>query len=145
VKYPYNLAHESSDRPVKIRPATLADVPAIHRLIEKATRNGKILRRSQKEIRRNISAFLVADEDDSVIGCCSLEVYNRKLAEVRSVAVAKERQNKGVASALISACVREAARQGVLEVLAITDRQNLFKRHGFSEQLHGQKALFLRT
>jgi len=26
----------------------------------------------------------------------------------------------------------------------ITNRENIFKRHGFSEQLHGQKALFLR-
>lgn len=128
-----------------IREANLADVPVIHRLIQKATRNGKILKRSPKEIRRNIGAFLVAEDEDEVIGCCSLEVYNRKLAEVRSLAVSHERQRKGVASALIARCVKEAARQGIMEVLAITDRQNLFKRHGFAEQLHGQKALFLRT
>jgi len=80
-----------------------------------------------------------------VVGCGALEVYNQKLAEVRSLAVASERQRKGVATALIAACVKEAKRRGVYEVLAITDRLNLFKRHGFSEQLHGQKALFLRA
>lgn len=128
-----------------IREANLADVPALHRLIEKATRNGKILKRSPKEIRRNIGSFFVADEEGRIIGCCSLEVYNRKLAEVRSLAVAQERQRKGVATALIARCMKEASRQKVQEILAITDRQNLFKRHGFSEQLHGQKALFLRT
>jgi amino-acid N-acetyltransferase len=128
-----------------IREANLADVPVIHRLIEKATRNGKILRRSPKEIRRNIGSFFVAEEEAAVIGCCSLEIYNRKLAEIRSLAVAHERQRKGVATALIEKCLGEAERQHVLEVLVITDRQNLFKRHGFSEQLHGQKALFLRV
>lgn len=128
-----------------IRHATSDDALTIHRLIEKATKNGKILKRSPTEIQKNLQAFFVADEEGAVIGCCSLEIYNRKLAEIRSLAVAQERQRKGVATALIDRCVREAARRGVMEVLVITDRQNLFKRHGFSEQLHGQKALFLRT
>jgi len=128
-----------------IRHAHPDDALTIHRLIDKATKNGKILKRTSAEIKKNLAAFLVAEEDGAVIGCCSLEIYNRKLAEVRSLAVAQERQRKGVATALIDRCVREAARRGIMEVLAITDRQNLFKRHGFAEQLHGQKALFLRT
>ena len=127
-----------------IRKAIESDVPVIHRLIEKATRNGKILRRTTKDIHKNLGAFIVVEEDHGVIACCALEIYNQKLAEIRSLAVLQERQRKGVASALIGHCVREAARRGVFEVLAITDRQNLFKRHGFSEQLHGQKALFVR-
>ncbi|MBV9080244.1 MAG: GNAT family N-acetyltransferase [Elusimicrobia bacterium] len=127
-----------------IRKAIDADVPAILHLIEKATRNGKILKRSSDDIRRNLAGFLVAEQEGAVIGCCALEIYNQKLAEVRSLAVAQERQRKGVASALISASVAAAEKRGVFEVLAITDRLNLFKRHGFSEQLHGQKALFLR-
>jgi amino-acid N-acetyltransferase len=128
-----------------IRDAHNADVPTIHRLIEKATRNGKILKRTPDDIRHNLAAFFVAEVDGEVIGCCALEIYNKKLAEIRSLAVAQERQRKGVASALLSHGVKEAARRGIFEVLAITDRQNLFKRHGFSEQLHGQKALFLRN
>lgn len=127
-----------------IRDAIDADVQTIHRLIKKATKNGKILQRSTKEIRANLRAFIVAEEDGEVVGCCALEVYNQKLAEIRSLAVAVERQRKGIASALLDACMKEAAKRGIFEVLAITDRQNLFKRHGFSEQLHGQKALFTR-
>ena len=128
-----------------IRKAHHADVPTIHRLIEKATRNGKILKRTTDDIERNLAAFVVAEEEGDVIGCCALEVYNKKLAEIRSLAVAQERQRKGVATTLIAHCVREAEHRGIFEVLVITDRQNLFKRHGFSEQLHGQKALFLRN
>lgn len=138
LKYPYNPTV------ITIRRAIDSDVADIHRLIEKATRNGKILKRKPNEIRKTLRAFFVAEEDDEVIGCCALETYNQKLAEIRSLAVATERQRKGVATALISACMKEAARRGIFEVLAITDRQNLFKRHGFSEQLHGQKALFVR-
>ncbi len=127
-----------------IRHAIDADVPVIARLISKATRNGKILKRQPKEIRYNLKAFFVAEEEGEVIGCCALEIYNQKLAEIRSVAVTKERQRKGVATAMLNACMKEAQRRGIFEVLAITDRLNLFKRHGFSEQLHGQKALFIR-
>ena len=79
-----------------------------------------------------------------VVACCSLEVYNKKLAEVRSLTVSPDRRRKGVASLLIDHCLREARRRKIYEVLAITDRMNLFKRLGFAEQLHGQKALFSR-
>src|SRR4051812_37969869 len=101
-----------------IRKAIDADIPAIHRLIEKATRNGKILKRSTDDIRRNLGVFLVAEQEGAVIGCCSLEIYNQKLAEVRSLAVAQERQRKGVASALIAASVAAAEKRGIFEVLA---------------------------
>jgi len=127
-----------------IRKAIASDIADIQRLIDKATQNGKILKRKAKEIRANLGAFIVAEEDEILIGCCALEVYNQKLAEVRSLAVAREWQRQGVATELLAACMKAARKRGVFEVLAITDRQNLFKRHGFAEQLHGQKALFTR-
>ena len=127
-----------------IRKARVVDIPAILELIDLGTKSGKILKRSPSDIRRNIRHFWAAEEDGRIIACCSLEVYNRKLAEVRSLSVRPNRRRRGVASALIAHCLKEARRRRIYEVLAITDRDNLFKRLGFAEQLHGQKALFSR-
>ena len=127
-----------------IRAAKVKDVPNLYELIVSGTRQGKILKRSRNDIRRAIRHFWVAEEEGQIVGCCALEVYNRKLAEVRSLVVPAQHQKKGIASALVHHCLREARKKRVYEVLAITDRENLFKRLGFSEQLHGQKALFLR-
>jgi len=127
-----------------IRKAALNDVNAIHDLIMAATQSGKILKRSPEEIRKVLRRFYVVEAEGRLIACGALEVYNKKLAEIRSLAVDSAHQKKGIASALLDACLKDAKKKGIYEVLAITDRENLFKRRGFSEQLHGQKALFLR-
>ena len=127
-----------------IRKARGADIPTILNLIHIGTESGKILKRSPSDVRRNIRHFWAAEEEGQLVACCSLEVYNRKLAEVRSLSVRPDRRRQGVASALIAHCLKEARRRRVYEVLAITDRERLFKRQGFAEQLHGQKALFSR-
>ena len=129
---------------IKIRKAGEKDVSVIYKLVLDATRHGKILKRSLPDIRQAVHHFWVAEEGGEVIACCALETYNKKLAEIRSLAVMSDKRKKGIASRLLACCLKEAKKKRVYEVLAITDRENLFKRLGFSEQLHGQKALFLR-
>jgi amino-acid N-acetyltransferase len=96
------------------------------------------------EIRDRIHSFFVYRVGEKVVGCVALDVYNKKLAEIRSLVVASPWENKEFASQLVRRCVREARKHGVYEVLAITDRDRLFRRYGFQEELHGQKALFHR-
>lgn len=129
---------------ISIRKARGADVPAIQELIHLGTASGKILKRSPTDLRKNIRFFWIVEEEGRMTACCSLEIYNRKLAEVRSLSVLPGSRGRGVASLLIAHCLKEARRRRVYEVLAITDREKLFKRQGFAEQLHGQKALFSR-
>ncbi len=127
-----------------IRKAKVADVAVIFDLVRDATRRGKILKRTRHDIRKNVRHFWVVDQNGDVIACCALEIYNRKLAEIRSLAVAHNQQKKGIATRLVEHCLKQARKKKIYEVLAITDRENLFRRLGFSEQLHGQKSLFLR-
>ncbi|MCS7185268.1 MAG: GNAT family N-acetyltransferase, partial [bacterium] len=91
-----------------------------------------------------IDNFFVAIIDNKIIGCVALDIYSKKLAEIRSLAVLEEYENMGVASKLICKCIDVAKKNGVYEVLVITDELNLFKRLGFKEELENQKALFLR-
>ena len=129
---------------MNIRLARNKDLRPIYALILEATRRGKILKRSLEDIRRNIHHFWVVEENGQVIACCAIEIYNKKLAEIRSLVVHHGHEKKGIATGLITHCLGVARKRRVYEVLAITDRENLFRRQGFSEQLHGQKALFLR-
>ena len=128
----------------KIREAQGEDLPSILHLINSSTSGGKILKRTRKEIRKVLNSFVVAEIDGTVVGCGALEIYNKKLAEIRSLVVDPNFRRQGIASALIDRFLHIAKKKEIYEVLAITDRSKVFSPHGFSQQLQGQKALFLR-
>ena len=85
--------------------------------------------------------FFVAEEGGKIVGCCALEVYSQRLAEVRSLAVAKEHQGKGIGTGLIEACLAAAKEKGVQEVLTITSALPLFEKHGFGPFKNEKYAL----
>ncbi|MDO8552959.1 MAG: GNAT family N-acetyltransferase [bacterium] len=76
-------------------------------------------------------AFYVATEGETIVGCCALEIYSTRLAEIRSLAVTKIFQRKGIAKQLIDTCVTEAQKHNVYELLCITGIQGVFERYGF--------------
>lgn len=78
-----------------------------------------------------ISNFFVAVEGGEVVGCCALEIYSKRLAEIRSLAVAKKYQGRGIATKLIRHCLKQARAKGVYEILGITSAVKLFNRLGF--------------
>ncbi len=88
--------------------------------------------------------FFVAEEDGAIVGCCALEIYSQRLAEVRSLAVATEHQGKGIATALVEACVERARERGVYEVLSITGTPAFFEKHGFGT-FHNEKYALIKV
>ena len=101
----------------KIRQAGSADIPAIYRLVLDATRRGKILRRSRSDIAKSVHHFWVAEEDGRLIACCALEVYSRRIAEIRSLVVLPKFRGQGVAKNLITRCLARAKKKKILEIL----------------------------
>ena len=77
-----------------------------------------------------------------VVGCCALEVYSPKIAEVRSLAVRREFSGRGIATALVNACVEKARSQGVGQVLAITSSLEFFDKFGFKTFNQEKYAMF---
>ncbi|MBI4079088.1 MAG: GNAT family N-acetyltransferase [Candidatus Levybacteria bacterium] len=127
-----------------IRKAISVDVQAIHSLINLAAIQGKVLPRSKNEIKEIIDSFFVWVEDGKVIGCCSLEIYSKKLAEVRSLIVLPRYQNKGIGTKLLKACLDRAKHENVYELLAVTERDHLFETLGFQKCLNNQWPMFIR-
>ncbi len=133
---------------VIIRSAVAADIPAIEALIEPFVERGALLERTYDELGELLPNFFVAvdADDETIIGCAALEIYSRKLAEIRSLAVSESVQGRGVGRRLVDACIERAREHNVLEIMAITSSDAFFQSCGFDYTLPSLKrAVFLQT
>jgi N-acetylglutamate synthase-like GNAT family acetyltransferase len=129
-----------------VRPLSLADVDELSRFIEPFVREGRLLPRTQDELEDLVPNGFVAIAEGRIVGVAALEVYSKKLAELRSLAVAPEYRRMGVGRALVQKCVERATQLNVLEVMAVTSSEEFFKSCGFDFTLPGEKkALFIQT
>ena len=123
---------------VIIRRATLADVEAMHALINDFAGQGLMLPKSRSKLYQNIRDFVVAEEvgDDgrcTVVGCGALHVIWVDLGEIRSLAVAERYQKNGVGRRIAEALLREAGSLRLPRVFALTYTKPFFERLGFVE------------
>jgi len=131
---------------ITLRAAERADIEAISRFIQPFVSEGRLLERTFDEIEQWLPNFFIAEAGGEIVGCAALEVYSRKLAEIRSLAVSPKVQGMGVGRMLVQACVDLARQLNVLEVMAITSSEDFFKACGFDFTLPGEKkALFIQT
>ena len=131
---------------VEIRLARAEDIPAIAALIRSYVEQGRLLPRTLEEFDELLPTMFVAEYEGRVLGCAALEIYSRKLAEVRSLAVAEDAQKMGLGRKLVLACIDLARERNVLEVMAITSSDAFFMACGFNYTLPGEKrALFIQT
>ncbi len=90
-----------------------------------------MLPRSLNELYESMRDFWVAEENNKVVGCCALHISWDDLAEIKSLAVAKNRQGKGIARELVLACLDEAKKMGARRIFALTYKPDYFKKFGF--------------
>lgn len=76
-------------------------------------------------------SFFVALEDGKIIGCCALDIYSKRIAEIRSLAVKKNYQGRGVGTQLIGRCLKKAKQKKIYEVFSVTGAVKLFGKFGF--------------
>ncbi len=89
------------------------------------------------------ASFFVAETGGKIIGCCALQIYSKRMAEVRSLAVHPDYQSGGVASKLVRRCTERARERGIREVFAVTSATKFFERLGFSTFRRERTAMFL--
>ena len=100
----------------------------------------------QHLVQRNlprVASFFVAYCRGKLVGCCALQVYSKRLAEVRSLAVHPEFRDRGIASRLVECCVRRAQDREIRELFAVTSQTSFFGRLGFTTFRREKTAMFL--
>ncbi len=129
-----------------LRRSVRDDVPAIHAFLRPFVSAGRLLERTMEELDQLADAGFVVIDRGRVVGFVALEVYSKKLAEIRSLAIAGDYQGRGLGRRLVQACVDRARDREILEVMAITSSEEFFRTCGFDFTLPGEKkALFLQT
>ncbi|MBI4698740.1 MAG: N-acetyltransferase [Nitrospirae bacterium] len=118
---------------MQIKKAGIKDAAAIHSLVNKFAKNDEMLPRSLNEIYENIRDFYICRNNGRIIGTSALHILWENLAEIRSTAVSKEYQNRGIGKKLIERCLKEARTLGVNKVFALTYYPALFRKLGFEE------------
>ncbi|MEJ2032667.1 MAG: N-acetyltransferase [Deltaproteobacteria bacterium] len=120
-----------------IRKARMEDIKSIYGLLKHFGENGLLLGRSLSSLYDQLRDFQVSEtgmgEDLRVIGVCALHICWENLAEIRSLAIAEEWQNKGIGTRLIESCLAEAGRFGITRIFTLTYQPGFFRRLGFQD------------
>ena len=131
---------------VTIRKAVETDLVELSDFIKPFVSSGDLLPRTFDELEDFLDTFFIAYYDGKIVGCAALEIYNKKLCEIRSLAVDPNTQGVGVGKKLVRACVELANREGIYEIMAISAAEDFFKACGFDFTLPSlKKAFFLQT
>jgi N-acetylglutamate synthase-like GNAT family acetyltransferase len=107
--------------PLTIRPATENDQPAIRRLIAEVRLPGMNLQWPN---------FLVAEEDEEMVGMGQVKSHRDGSRELASIAVVPKRQGEGVGTTVIKALLaREAG--AVIHLSCRRELEGYYERFGF--------------
>jgi len=118
-----------------LRKARIQEVPEIWRMINHFAEKGQdVLRRSMADLYGYLRDYFVYRNDEGpIIGLAALHIYWEHLAEIRSLVVHPEFQNRGIGTQLLEKCLEEARSLGIASVFVLTLEKNgdFFGRFGF--------------
>ena len=114
-----------------IRKAKISDIKKIQALVNIFAKKGLMLARSLNELYENLRDYWIYQDKGKIIACAALHISWDNLAEIKSVAVVKPRQKKGIGSSLIAVCLEEAKVMGAKRIFVLTYKPQFFKKFGF--------------
>lgn len=136
---------EWQNRKITITTASPKDAKTIARFLRPFVKAKQILPRTAEEIEHLTKHAFIARAKKKVVGFSAVEIYSRKLAEIQCLCVHPDFQGINIGRELVKSCVLLAKSKGVLEVMAISASENLFRSCGFDYSLPNQKrALFVQ-
>lgn len=117
---------------VTLRTARVYDIADIEALVNGYAAERVMLPRTAESIALALDDFIVATDDRGhVLACGALKVYSPSLAEVASVAVAREMHGRGLGSMVVAEVERLAHTRGIDELFALTTTPHFFESLGY--------------
>ena len=113
--------------------AKLSDIVPMQELVKPEVDKGIILFRSSDEIATNIRSYILAKEEEQIVGFGALHFHADDLAEIRSLVVKEDFRGKGIGKGLVSTLLAEGTHLGVEKVLTLTYKKAFFESLGFNE------------
>lgn len=113
--------------------AKLSDIVLMQEVVQPEVGKGIILFRSSDEMATNIRSYILAKEDEQIIGFGALHFHADDLAEIRSLVVKDGFRGRGVGKGIVQALMVEGEGLGVKKVFTLTYQKAFFESVGFSE------------
>lgn len=115
----------------ELRRARAADVPTLHKLINRFAALDEMLPRSLNELYENVRDYFVIEDCGEVLGCCALQVTWGDLGEVKCLAVREDHRRLGLGRQVVQACLDDAREIGLPRIFVLTYIPAYFERFGF--------------
>jgi amino-acid N-acetyltransferase len=118
---------------LKIRKARISDLKHVHALINDFAKREQMIPRSLNELYETLRDLFVCEVDGDIYGVCALHIMWEDLAELRSLAVDRRYQKRGIGRNLVKQCLKEAKVLGIKKIFALTYHPDFFKNMGFTD------------
>jgi amino-acid N-acetyltransferase len=115
----------------QVEKAKITDIPQIHKLINGFAERSMMLARPLSDLYEDVRDFFVIRDGKNVVACAALAIAWEDLAEIRSVAVAEDKQKQGLGAKIVQACLEEAKELDIKTIFCFTYRPKFFKEQGF--------------
>lgn len=122
---------ELNSSKAQVRNAKTSDANAIFSLVKAQIKPSLLTNFTLARLLQNIQHFVVAHDNNKVIGCASLAIYEAELAGVEAVVIEPSYQSQELGHQLVRRLFTIAERIGVPEVLVMTALPDYFKQLGF--------------
>ena len=116
---------------LNIRKASVDDVDVILKLVNYYAEKELLLRKSAFKVYTKLQNFYIAETEKKVVGCVSLVVLWKDLAEICSLAVDEQYLRRGIGKKLVNKCIEQAKLLKVTKIIALTYKGKFFEKIGF--------------
>jgi amino-acid N-acetyltransferase len=113
--------------------AKLSDIASMQELVVNEVKKGIILFRSSDEMATNIRSYILAKDDEKIIGFGALHFHTDELGEVRSLMVDETYQGKGIGRGIVEKMIEEGKELDVKKIFTLTYVKGFFESLEFEE------------
>lgn len=117
---------------IEYRKPNFADVEGIYELVMDYANEGRMLARSRNVLYETLREMIIAVEDNKVVGVGALHILWAELAEVRSVAVARDKRRLGIGREIVGKLMEEGRSFGVKKFFTLTYQPEFFSSLNFT-------------
>ncbi len=102
-------------------------------LVLEEVKKGTILFRSSDEMATNIRSYLIAKNDETIVGFGALHFHAFDLGEIRSLIVLSKYRGKGIGREVVNKMLEEGKSLNVKKIFTLTYEKGFFESVDFKE------------